>query len=351
MKLNTKIFKLFVPIFIVALAMTSCSKENDLQTDDMEALDYVVIANENYEGQTLFAGQTIDIGKVNVAVVNDAIEVTYDIMAADWELTEAQLWLGRVKEEMPQTRNGNPKIGNFPFNAGDITGATSWTFVKPLSELGITNTNTCEDFTVFFAAHASVRRVDANGNVVQTETAWGDGYRLVDRGSWATGFQIDFKCINEDVTGGPSESCETAFAFGGAANCFLSIDEDGDGNGDFNRWGWYIGPLSQGTTTYDIYAGAGQCDLTKGTNVGTLTVNYSGSTATVTYNMSGPYVMDETHVYVGSEILPRKNGDFTVAPGQYGNIKDLTTATTDSYTITGLSGDIYVIAHAVVCGF
>jgi hypothetical protein len=46
----------------------------------------------------------------------------------------------------------------------------------------------------------------------------------------------------------------------------------------------------------------------------------------------------ETHVYVGNDILPQDNkGGYTVAPGQY-------------QMVTGLSGDIYVVAHASVYG-
>ncbi|UCC54331.1 MAG: hypothetical protein JSV68_10255, partial [Anaerolineaceae bacterium] len=138
------------------------------------------------------------------------------------------------------------------------------------------------------------------------------------------------------------------------------IDDDGDGEKDFNRWGWTNGPLAAGSYEFDVYAGAGRCDLTKGTLVGTLSVDYDGSTATVSFNTSGtnpdtglPYTMVETHLYVGSELLATDvNGDFTVAPGQYLTIHDeLANVTSDSYTISGLSGDIYVVAHATVAGF
>jgi hypothetical protein len=107
---------------------------------------------------------------------------------------------------------------------------------------------------------------------------------------------------------------ETAFAFGGDyATCFLDIDNDGDGEGDFSRWGWTNGPLPAGSYEFDIYAAAGQCDLS-------------------------PYSLAETHVYVGNDILPQDNkGGYTVAPGQY-------------QMVTGLSGDIYVVAHASVYG-
>ncbi|MDH3381679.1 MAG: hypothetical protein OEL54_03170, partial [Flavobacteriaceae bacterium] len=200
-----------------------------------------------------------------------------------------------------------------------------------------------------FASHASVRKVGSGGLVLQTETAWAQGYNLVEKGSWATGFQIDFKCVSDELV--VSNSCETAFAYGGANNCFLNIDENGDGNTDFNRWGWYIGPLDQGSTVHDIFAGAGKCDTSKGIKVGTLSITYSGSTVNVVFNINAPYAMDETHVYIGNEILPRNNGEFTVAPGQYGNLHDLKNVRTDSYTFTNVSGKIHVVAHAVVCGF
>lgn len=60
--------------------------------------------------------------------------------------------------------------------------------------------------------------------------------------------------------------------------------------------------------------------------------------------------MKETHLYIGSEILARDvNGKCTVAPGQYPTIhEDLDGATMDTYAIEGLSGDIYIVAHAAV---
>ena len=134
------------------------------------------------------------------------------------------------------------------------------------------------------------------------------------------------------------EECETAFAYGckDFTKCFL---EDG-----FNRWGWTTGPLGPGGWWFDIYAGAGQCDKTKGTLVGYVTVDYDGSTAIVNYKMYSGYSLDEVHLYIGSEPFPRlKNGKYTVAPGQYPY------KGSDSYEITGLSGGIWVIAHAVVC--
>lgn len=142
------------------------------------------------------------------------------------------------------------------------------------------------------------------------------------------------------------------------STCF---DEEIIPNISFNRWGWTNGPISEnsGEHTFDIYAGAGQCDLTKGTLVGQLTANYSNGTLTVTYTMTEtsafnntPYTLTETHLYVGSAPYPQlPNSKYTVAPGKYGNQNTHDNVTEYTYEIDGLSGDIYFVAHAVVYGF
>jgi hypothetical protein len=145
------------------------------------------------------------------------------------------------------------------------------------------------------------------------------------------------------------QNCETAYAYyaykcgcyGSLATCFS--------HWGFSQWGWTNGPLGPGCYTFDIYAGAAQCNISKGKKVGYLTVSYNGSKAIITYTMYSGYKMDETHLYVGTNPLPKNNGSYTVAPGQYGHSHDLNNASTDSYTITGLCGKIYIIAHAVVC--
>jgi hypothetical protein len=129
----------------------------------------------------------------------------------------------------------------------------------------------------------------------------------------------------------PELACETAFARGTDGNtCFL------DATPEFSRWGWTIGPLTEGDYTYDVWAAAGQCDTDKGELVGTVDVSYSAGIVTVTYNIDPAYTVEETHTYAGNAMFPTKNGNPTVAPGQYSIAEDL-------------DGEIYVIAHAVVC--
>ncbi|MDW7658764.1 MAG: hypothetical protein SCM11_16470 [Bacillota bacterium] len=122
---------------------------------------------------------------------------------------------------------------------------------------------------------------------------------------------------------------ETAFAKGDPAIDFIPT---------FNRWGW-TNPITEGTYTWDLWAGAAQCDTSKGTLVGSVTVVYSGGQVDVTYNMSAPYMVEETHVYAGYEMFPKlkvgKKLVDTVAPGAY-------------YNEGGFEDQVYVIAHAVV---
>ena len=142
----------------------------------------------------------------------------------------------------------------------------------------------------------------------------------------------------------PAVTCGTAYAYhADYATCFLDLG--------FTKWGWTNGPLGPGSYEFQLWAGAADCDTSKGRLVGQLTVDYDGSTAVVTYNIYEGNWMTATHLYVGSNRLPRgKGGSETVSPGQYPYVHDsLNNVTTDSYTLTGLSGDIYVVAHAVVC--
>jgi hypothetical protein len=158
-------------------------------------------------------------------------------------------------------------------------------------------------------------------------------YKSGSRGGCASGFEVP----------GPdcgTTSCgrETAFASAGA--CFLTTTPS------FNRWGWVLGPMaSEGSLVSDIYAGAGQCDLSKGQNVGTLTVDIDAGT--VTYTLTATHV--ESHLYVGSAMFPLNNaGTPTVAPGAYNNPgTKIVSGNTVTYSGLSLAGK-YVIAHAVV---
>lgn len=303
---------------------------------------------------TLFAGQTTNAGTVTVA--NDAsnLYVTYTT-TVDWRLQQTHLHVADSLAGIPQTKTGNPKIGNFAYQRTHSPLVTTYTYTIPKSALSLDANQ-----SVVIAAHAVVARVDGSGSVITSETGWAAGLPFTQRGSWATYFQYIWQDCRIDP---PVETAtQTAFAYSPTAGtCFLDLDLDADGKGDFNRWGWTIGPLAaNGSYTFDLYAGAGRCDVSKGTYVGTVTVIYFDGTAKVTYTTSGKnpttgvaYNMVEAQLYVGREILPRDViGEFTVAPGQYPEVAgELNNVTSKEFTVTGLSGPVYLVAHATVAGF
>jgi hypothetical protein len=331
---------------LIAAAFIGCSFESRPGIADLSALDGSLAFNVGTTGSpvitvnpqtvTLYAGQTIEVGSVSLSIEGTDLHVTYT-MAGGWELTETHLWIGESLAGMPQTKAGNPTIGNFPWKSGDITDATTYTFVVPIGSFTSAPCNTM----FYAAAHASVRK-DTGGGSYQTETAWAGSDPLVGQGSWATYFTFTLICDSWEE---PEGGCETAFAYGGEkATTFTDLIGT-------PRWGWSNGPLIEGDYAFDIYAGAGRNDLDRGTLVGTLTVHYADGTATVTYALSEGFTLSETHLYAGTATMPVKKKDVpTFAPGQYGNNHDLDAATGDTFTVEGLSGDIYIVAHAVVCG-
>jgi hypothetical protein len=336
--------------------------------DAMEVFGITEMNGQTGTCAELLAGQTIPAGNVCFTVIDDVtMEVTYTT-SGGWELEEAHLWIGCDPEGYPQTRKGNPIPGQFPFHSGNITGATTYTFVVAMDQFPCLGTLICDPGNLLFAmAHAAVRKGTGGGGY-QSETGWGDGNQVPGK-NWATQMVLT---LRDDSCDGTPERCfdgQVAFAFGGpAANCFLSVDEDGDGAGDFERWGWtnLIGP---GSYSWPLFADAISCDRTRGQRVGTVLVEYDGATATVTYNMDPAQArtIASTHLYIGSEVLPRDAaGDFTVAPRQYPHADDFvncsdatgtqsdpficdgTGVTSHTYTVTGLSGSVHVIAHAGV---
>lgn len=138
------------------------------------------------------------------------------------------------------------------------------------------------------------------------------------------------------------ESRETAFGYdAGNSTCFSEITGT-------PRWGWSIGPLTEGVDTFDIIAGAGRCDTAKGTKVGYGIVSYEGGVAQVSFHAYPGQAFFEAQLYVGSEKLPRGlKGKYTVAPGQYPFKRDIDNVTSDSFTVTGLTGNPYLVLHLV----
>jgi len=138
----------------------------------------------------------------------------------------------------------------------------------------------------------------------------------------------------------PLKNCETAFMEGN--NTLISMDL---GN---KRWGWaeYF-DAADGTYTHDIYAGAGQNDINKGTLVGQVKIIVAGGDVHVEITLDAGVNANETHIYFSDDNAPT-----TTAPGQYGftDHTDFTgTKTFDFSSSYGGDGDFWIIVHLEVC--
>lgn len=356
---------------VAGLALASfgagCSVDDDDDVEGFDDMRYVEVVGAS-TCVPLYAGQTIDVGTVCVSVDNavdtstqcgagatGVMNVTY-ATTGGWQISESHLAAGDQLGDIPVNKAGNPQIGQFAFSSTSPAGTTTKSYSVPLCSFGLDGEDeSCDPVKSYLAAHAVVRKQRANGTW-QSETAWGDGERIVKKGSWAEYFNMKLECREEvEPPPPPVAQCETAFALAGNGDetCFIGGDFDSDGlNDGFNRWGWTNGPIAPGThMQWPVYAAAGQCNLGNGELVGHLTVNYSGSSATVTFDRVGDFALDEEHLYIGSEPLPRDGtGQHTVSPSQYPLVVELDDATHTSHTVNGLSGSIYVVYHAVACG-
>ena len=128
---------------------------------------------------TLIAGQHINAGTVSVTNDADFIYVTYET-ANGYTLKQTHLYVGNCAG-IPVTNSGNPVPGQFPY-ASAHANITSYTYQVPISAINI---NSCG----CIAAHAVVQKRDANGHVIDQQTAWGNGTRINPRGNWGMKFE------------------------------------------------------------------------------------------------------------------------------------------------------------------
>ncbi len=280
----------------------------------------------------LYAAQTINAGSVCVDNDTQFISITYTA-SGGWTLQDVHLFVGASLAEMPQTKTGNPKIGNFTYT-DSAGGAGSYTFKLPQGDFAVT----C-GAVLTLAAHADLSLTGADGSV-RSETGWAAGQRMVAKGNWATFFSYTVQCVAPPTV---CKHTETAFAFGDQTFEDIGLLND-------KRWGWQLTASAGVAGSTPIYAGAAQNDISKGTHVGTLYYLYGDGVLHVTYNVfSGSYSMLATHLYAGDVNVK------TSAPGKYGNQHSPLPAgtTSDSYDIVVADangdGKIYVVAHAEVC--
>lgn len=336
-----------------------------------QTVDYCLAGADPLTGEVCFpliAGQNMEVGEVCIGLGSLTFKTTTyksstsarDLLVTtnDWVIDVVHIWAGLNLENVPLTNTGNPIPGAFPYVCYPTDSVNECFLEISLEDIygiGYDPSVPCDD-TIWFAVHAGVHRTLESG-AVDAQTAWGQGTKFTDRGNWGMYNSVFVHC---DCTNNPcidcATSCETAFAKSADKDvCFLDINN----SPSFNRWGWTNGPYSSlvaSEHSMDIWAGAAQCDTTKGTLAGQLHVIITTSTITVTYDMLPGFTLQETHLYIGTDLLPKKQQGntlvYTVAPGQYPYIhNNLISMTSDYYQVdnTFAGKNIFIIAHAVAC--
>ncbi len=224
---------------------------------------------------------------------------------------------------------------------------------KLTGEMSVTDASVCEASD----GSASVSISDASGVVSYQWNTGGTTAKISDlkAGHYSVTATDQLGCVFEGSVevkdpecSQPGGGCETAYARAGNGRCF---DMDG-----FSRWGWTnkISRTEVADYSWSIFAGAGQCNISKGAHVGNLIVTNNGSILTIQYDIFDGFEITEAHLYIGCDKYPTgANGKPTVANGQYPYQPAVTTGGTAPVVmdVSNFScDDLYVIAHAVTCG-
>jgi len=118
------------------------------------------------------------VGEVEVTNDGNNLNVTYRITESGWLLNETHLHIANESEEgIPQTKKGNPKVGQFDYSEEHEPCVDEYTYEIPLNGLS---------GEVYIAAHAAVQ-LESDGTITY-ESAWGEGDEFNEDRNWAMYF-------------------------------------------------------------------------------------------------------------------------------------------------------------------
>ncbi|MBN2665235.1 MAG: SprB repeat-containing protein [Bacteroidales bacterium] len=121
---------------------------------------------------------------------------------------------------------------------------------------------------------------------------------------------------------------------------------------EFDQWGWTNGALTpdeEFISHYELFTNVDGCDPEGATKVGNMELHYFAGTATATITLVNGYTMKESRLFIGNDMLPKVGDDFTVDPANYPYVHSgLGAAAGDTFTVNGLSGNIYIIGYVVL---
>ena len=158
----------------------------------------------------------------------------------------------------------------------------------------------------------------------------------------------DCKPNNEDPC--PDDASDNCDEEGGACGTAFMYSDDLRINEvtNSNRWGWIEFYDEDGSITRDIYVGAGQNDLNKGTNIGSVTISRSGTILNFDFDLNGDYEFSNLHIHVAD--TAEEATSVAKSPGRYNQNGILVGLEDQSLDILGdLADDFWVIVHADAC--
>ncbi|MBS1512190.1 MAG: hypothetical protein JST86_15180 [Bacteroidetes bacterium] len=170
-------------VLLMALSFSACKKEivPNQETKQPDS-GLVPIGNEGSCPTTtvnLMAGQTINAGSITVTNDADFIYVTYTT-ANGYVLTQTHLYVGDCAG-IPVNNPGNPIPGQFPYSSPH-SNITTYTYQVPISAIPAGGCG-C------IAAHCVVVKLNASGQVIETQTGWGSGTQInLGSGNWGMKF-------------------------------------------------------------------------------------------------------------------------------------------------------------------
>jgi len=114
-----KLYYLIVIVLISGLVLTGCSLLSNISQVPTTGQSGITYLTKHTEGDPqkidLLAGQTLNVGEVKVWNDTENLYVKYVIDDTDWCLTETHLHVATSIGDIPQTKKGNPKPGQFEY--------------------------------------------------------------------------------------------------------------------------------------------------------------------------------------------------------------------------------------------
>jgi hypothetical protein len=198
----------------------------------------------------LYAGQSINVGTVQVYNDETNVYFTASTVGTAWYMTASHLIVGSSPAAIGAGKTPSP--GLFPNKKTHNPAMQVVTYEFAIADLPT---------TFYFAFHSEMIRInEASGLVLQKESAWANGTRFVSKGNWATysgPYTIQECSVDALEEVQECYTSETAWA--------------GNSKGEGNAW-WYIFD-TQESKTQSIYAGQKLTDGTISYDNGILTIN------------------------------------------------------------------------------